>query len=84
MKRADSKANALLAFLKRSVEEAGRFPTNREISQGADVMPWRVGSMLSNLVRRGDLLRTQIAAKGSISQPKYRNSLAIHLSVPFV
>jgi predicted ArsR family transcriptional regulator len=76
MRRDMSYANALLAFIQGHVARTGAFPTNQEINEALDVGSWRVASMLSHLVKRGDLTRSQIASKGLRHRPKYRYALA--------
>ena len=72
MTREPSDTTRILAFIREHVAETGQFPTNKQISDGCDVFPWRIAGRLSQLVDKGYIARTQIGEKGTIRQPKYR------------
>ena len=76
MKRV-SKVDEVLAFIAGCLRDRGEFPDHRSISESCGVARWQVGNVLSYLVFRGDLSRTQVAEKGTIRTPKYVYQLAV-------
>jgi predicted transcriptional regulator len=64
-------ARFVVAFYKTN----GRMPTNAEITEGIDVMPWRVASVMTALVEKGVLRRRQVRSQGRPGLPKYEYAL---------
>lgn len=75
MLRDHSKHRQLLWFIVRFHSQHGKMPSNKDISFGASIPYWRVSSMLTYLVRNGDLKRVKLRERACKDGPKYDYSL---------